>query len=181
MRNRLRPLATLAVFAALGIGGCQGTEIEDAIGKVSWFSNMRDQVAVEPYEEAPRMPPEGTVPAGAAVPLFALPDDYDAIANPIPSTPESLELGKEGYDILCSVCHGPEGRGGGSIEGPYPRGLINMLVTERARGYTDGYLFGMISAGRGLMPNYRRLPQAERWHIVNYMRELQRTVSEQGQ
>ncbi len=181
MRNRRRPLAVFAAIAALAVAGCRGTEIEDAVGKVSWFSNMRDQVAVEPYEEAPRMPPEGTVPAGAAVPLFALPDDYDSIANPIPATPESLELGKEVYDILCSVCHGPEGRGGGSIEGPYPRGLINMLVTDRARGYTDGYLFGMISAGRGLMPNYRRLPQAERWHIVNYVRELQRAAPQQGQ
>ncbi len=56
-----------------------------------------------------------------------------------------------------------------------------MLVTDRARGYTDGYLFGIISAGRGLMPNYRRLPQPERWHIVNYIRELQRAAPEQGQ
>jgi hypothetical protein len=36
----------------------------------------------------------------------------------------------------------------------------------------------MISAGRGLMPNYRRMTQEERWHVVNYVRELQRLYPE---
>lgn len=179
IRSRPAPVLLTLAFAGLaGLAGCRGTEIEDAVGKVSWFSNMRDQVAVEPYEEAPRMPPEGTVPVGAGAPLGALPDDYDDLANPIQTTAASLELGKEAYEIYCQVCHGPEGRGGGSIEGPYPRGLINRLVTKRARDYTDGYLFGMIAAGRGLMPNYRRMTQEERWHIVNYVRELQRLYPE---
>ena len=178
--NRARALAALpAGLLLVGFLGCRGTEIEDAIDKVSWFSNMREQVAVEPYEEAPRMPPDGTVPVGAGVPLAALPDDYSEVANPVAATPESIELGKQSYEIYCMVCHGAEGRGGGSIEGPYPRGLINRLVTRRAQDYTDGYLFGMIAAGRGLMPNYRRMPQEERWHIVNYVRELQRLYGEE--
>jgi mono/diheme cytochrome c family protein len=167
------PSALASLVLAAGLVGCRGTEIEDAIGKVDWFSNMRDQVAVEPFEEPARMPPEGTVPVGAGVALGALPDDYEAVPNPIAATPESLEEGKKLYDIYCVVCHGPEGHGGGNVEGPFPRGLINMLTTERARGYTDGYIFGMMSAGRGLMPNYRRMPQEERWHIVNYVRQLQ--------
>ncbi len=171
-------VALAALIGAAALGGCQGTEIEDAIGKVDWFSNMRDQVAVEPYEEPARMPPEGTVPVGAGVPLGALPDDYDEVPNPIEADAASLERGKELYDIFCNVCHGPEGQGGGSIEGPYPRGLINRLVEQRARDYTDGYLFGVIAAGRGLMPNYRRMTQEERWHVVNYVRELQRQAQE---
>ncbi|MGD8867185.1 MAG: hypothetical protein PVI01_06135, partial [Gemmatimonadales bacterium] len=60
----------------------------------------------------------------------------------------------------------------------FPRGLINHLTTQRAREYPDGYIFGMMSAGRGLMPNYRRIPQADRWHIVNYVRQLQRSAEE---
>jgi mono/diheme cytochrome c family protein len=165
---------TLAGLAAVaGLASCRGTEIEDALGKVSWFGNMRDQAAVEPYEEPARMPPEGTVPVGAGAPLMGHPDDYTEVPNPIAATPESLEIGKEKYDIYCSVCHGPEGAGGGSIEGPFPRGLINRLDTQRARELTDGYIFGMISAGRQLMPNYRRMSQEERWHVVNYVRQLQ--------
>ena len=180
--KRARPIVcTLAGLLALaGLAGCRGTEIEDAIDKVDWFSNMRDQVAVEPSEEAAPMPPAGAVTVDAGVPLRATPDDYAEVVNPFPATAESRERGKERYDVYCSVCHGAAGAGGGSIEGPFPRGLIASLVSERARGLSDGYLFGMISAGRGLMPNYRRMPQEERWHIVNYVRELQESSGAEG-
>lgn len=171
MSRRLARL--LAPGLLIGLAACQGNEIENALGKVAWFSNMADQPAVEPYEEPARLPPEGSVPVDAGVPLGAV-DSYADVPNPIPATAESLEIGKASYDIYCSVCHGPEGDGGGTIEGPFPRGLINRLVATRAIEYTDGYMFGMISAGRGLMPNYRRIPQDERWHIVNYVRQLQR-------
>lgn len=174
LSRRLAALTGLALLA--GLGGCRGTEIEDALDKVEWFSNMRDQIAVEPFEEPAHMPPEGTIAVGAGAPLGARPDDYAELANPIAASEASLAIGKSSYEIYCMVCHGPEGRGGGSIEGPFPRGLINRLTTQRAQELTDGYLFGMISVGRGLMPNYRRMPQYERWHIVNYVRQLQRTA-----
>lgn len=173
-RRRSRWLTPLAALGALvALGACRGDELETAIGEVKWFSNMSDQVAVEPYEEPARLPPDGTVPVDAGVPLGDV-DTYTDVPNPIAATAESLEIGKANYDIFCSVCHGPEGAGGGSVAGPFPRGLINSLMATRAREYTDGYLFGIISAGRGLMPNYRRIPQEQRWHIVNYVRQLQR-------
>jgi len=180
--RRLTPLLSALTGLSLvaGLAGCRGTEIEDAIDKVEWFGNLRDQPAVEPFEEPMRMPPEGTVSVDAGIPLGALPNDYEDVSNPIPATNASLERGKELYDIYCSVCHGPEGLGGGSIEGPFPRGLINQLDTQRARDYSDGYIFGMISAGRGLMPAYRRPTQEERWHIVNYVRQLQRQAEGDG-
>jgi mono/diheme cytochrome c family protein len=174
----VRALPALLLLA--GLAGCRGTELEDSLGKVAWFSNMRDQAAVEPFEEAARMPPEGTVHADAGVPLMALPDDYTDVANPEAMTTESLEIGKEKYDIFCAVCHGPEGRGGGSVEGPFPRGLINRLDSQRATDLSDGYIFGMMSTGRGLMPNYRRVPQEDRWHIVNYVRQLQESSGGTG-
>lgn len=184
MRDRrllTRVLPALAGLGlALGSAGCRGTEIEDTIGEVSWFSNMRNQVAIEPYEESMLLPPEGTVEIDAGVPLGNLPDDYRDVANPTTSSPESLEVGKELYDVYCSLCHGPEGRGGGSIEGPFPRGLINQLTTQRARDYSDGYIFGMIAVGRGLMPSYSRVTDDERWHIVNYVRQLQRQAPREG-
>lgn len=169
--------AGLALIGALA--GCQGDEIENALGKVEWFSNMKNQPAIEPYEEAPRMPPDGVIAVGSDVPFFGQPpDNYEAISNPVPADERSLEIGKASYDIFCAVCHGPEGRGGGSVEGPIPRGLLPLLTTQRAQELSDGYLFGMITVGRGLMPNYRRIPQQERWHIVNYVRHLQEEFGE---
>ena len=182
MRDRRRLTRALPALAglSLALAGCRGTEIEDGIGEVAWFSNMRNQAAIEPYEENMMMPPEGTVEIDAGMPTGNLPDDYREVANPIPSSPESLEVGKQLFDIYCAVCHGSEGHGGGNIEGPFPRGLINQLTTQRARDYPDGYIFGMITLGRGLMPSYSRVTDSERWHIVNYVRQLQRQAPREG-
>ena len=52
---------------------------------------------------------------------------------------------------------------------------VPSLLTDRARGYTDGYLYSIIRYGRGLMPKYGdKLPdQLDRWAIVNHVRVLQ--------
>ena len=41
------------------------------------------------------------------------------------------------------------------------------------RRVTDGYIFGMIRNGRGLMPTYNRIEEMDRWDVVNYVRGLQ--------
>ena len=180
MRRRVRA-RVLAV--ALAAAGCESsrTTLEDVLARVAWFSTMREQPAVQAYEEAPRPPAEGTLPIdGAFAPTLA---EAEAIrASRVPPTPESLARGRQAYDVFCALCHGPEGRGGGSVVGPtgWPPGLIPDLTAERARGLTDGYLYGMIVNGRGLMPSYRRIPERERWDIVNYVRELQRTAPVAG-
>jgi mono/diheme cytochrome c family protein len=164
----------LLALLLLSLSGCKGGPgIENLVARVSWFSNMRDQPSVEAFEEAPRPMPEGTQPIGDGVPLMGRPDDYADIANPIEVSDSSLARGQVLFDRFCAVCHGPQGRGGGNVEGPFPAGLIPHLDTPRARGYTDGYVFGMMAAGRGLMPNYRRIPQHDRWDVVNYLRQLQ--------
>ena len=51
-------------------------------------------------------------------------------------------------------------------------GLGDEIATERVAGYTDPYVFALISKGRGLMPEYSRIPPVARWDIVNYLRTL---------
>ena len=46
-------------------------------------------------------------------------------------------------------------------------------MTDMTKGRTDGYIFGMIRNGRGLMPPYNRIEEADRWDVVNYLRALQ--------
>jgi hypothetical protein len=41
------------------------------------------------------------------------------------------------------------------------------------KGRSDGYIFGMIRNGRGLMPPYNRIEEMDRWDVVNYLRALQ--------
>ena len=49
------------------------------------------------------------------------------------------------------------------------------LLTPRARGYTDGYIYSIIRYGRGVMPRYgdKVVVPAERWAIVSHVRKLQ--------
>jgi hypothetical protein len=47
------------------------------------------------------------------------------------------------------------------------------LTTDMTKGRTDGYIFGMIRNGRGLMPPYNRIEEMDRWDVVNYVRALQ--------
>jgi mono/diheme cytochrome c family protein len=42
-----------------------------------------------------------------------------------------------------------------------------------SRGYTDGYIFALITNGRGNMPSYNRIQADERWDLINYLRALQ--------
>lgn len=47
------------------------------------------------------------------------------------------------------------------------------LTTDVTKGRSDGYIFGMIRNGRGLMPTYNRIEEPDRWDVVNYLRALQ--------
>jgi hypothetical protein len=75
------------------------------------------------------------------------------------------------YQINCAVCHGDRGMG----DGPATRyGMPGIsIVTDMTKSRTDGYLFGMIRNGRGLMPPYNRIEEHDRWDVVNYVRGLQ--------
>lgn len=190
-----RSAAVLAL--TLTAGAC--TPFDDLM--VFMFGrSMRDQPSFDPYEN-PRPPAEGSVPfaAGnypaqlsevnvgqAAVVPYDLPsftaadmarggEVAAALVNPVPATEESLARGQIMYDRFCAVCHGPAGE---SAEAPIIEKLPAMaafnLTGPRAVTYTDGYIYGMIRVGRGLMPEYgHRIPHFDRWHIVNYVRRLQ--------
>jgi hypothetical protein len=47
------------------------------------------------------------------------------------------------------------------------------LLTPITQGRSDGYIFGIIRNGRGLMPTYDRIEDMDRWDVVNYVRSLQ--------
>lgn len=155
----------------LGLAGC-----DDQIKRVPWFETMYRQPSVETYEAPGRLPPEGAVALGAErhVPLL----NSDSLVNPLAGQMNEavLERGRLLYRSYCVMCHGETGEGDGPVVGQnrFPAALQTInLLTDRARGYTDGYIYGMIGNGRGLMPSYRRIPAQDRWYIVNYVRELQ--------
>jgi hypothetical protein len=80
------------------------------------------------------------------------------------------------------MCHGAEGAGDGPVVGENrlpPLPTLNLLSDRARNDLSDGYIWGMIANGRGVMPSYRRIPHADRWPIVEYVRFLQ-SASEGG-
>ena len=98
-----------------------------------------------------------------------------------------MRLGKEKYDIHCSVCHGDYGDGKGvtSYFGLAPRNLSDSSQSgtylESASPWSDGQIYNAISMGSasGIMLGLKdKLTPRERWAIVLYLRALQNYVSE---
>ncbi|MDG1325847.1 MAG: c-type cytochrome [Opitutales bacterium] len=93
-----------------------------------------------------------------------------------------MRLGKEKYDIHCSVCHGKYGDGKGvtSYFGLQPRNLSDPTQQNYyLKTKTDGETFNTISNGYGTMLGLKdKLTPKERWAIVLYVRCLQNFVGE---
>lgn len=188
--DRLRSSRTRALWAAVALvgvvtPGC--TQIDNALASVPIFAFMREAPSFGPYEH-PLPPPPGSVPfespVGEALPPLEATEQAlnefaasPAGANPLqPGDAAAIELGRAMYERHCSVCHGTQGAADGPMtaEGLYPTGMVPPLVSGLALTRTDGYLYGVIRAGRGLMPAYGgRTTHLERWAIVSYISSLQ--------
>jgi mono/diheme cytochrome c family protein len=174
--------AALAALTLL-VSGCQlwYNDIpspDDLLHAVPWFDAMIKQRNVHPYArvDVPRYTVEGTVPiTGGESDWLA---DWstgntktaDRLVNPLAGRGASA-VGDTLYHTYCAVCHGPTGAGDGLVG--RKMGALSLL-TDRAKAYTDGYLYSIIRYGRGVMPRYGDKVRGEgRWHIVNFVRQLQ--------
>jgi mono/diheme cytochrome c family protein len=171
MSLRVRARHGIALLGLTAIAaGC-----DDQVKYVPWFETMTRQPSIETYEVEPMAPVEGTVPVGASLHLDLLAAD-SLLTNPLETTSEVLERGEVLFLQFCVVCHGETGAGDGPVVGENrlpPLPTLNLL-SDRAMDLSDGYIYGMISNGRGVMPSYRRVPHDDRWYLVEYVRKLQR-------
>lgn len=164
-----------------------------AFSACNWFTDFKSQPSVKPWQPLsqlesdsltpPRGQPQGSVPIqGVTVAswqisygkLPAVIDSFSPIPNPHPINDASLANGRKYYQINCAVCHGMAGDGNGGLKHVNPAyGFSPSLLTPQALGRSDGYIYGIIRNGRGLMPSYNRIEDADRWDVVNYIRALQ--------
>ncbi len=176
-------------------GAC--TPLDDVM--VSIFGrSMRDSRSFDPYEMT-IAPPENSVPFAAGnitpgpgrlntgqpeigfMPAPFTQDDLQSprvqdLINPVPADAVSLERGEVLFDRICAVCHGPEGVGSeANIIEYFPLLASYNISGAPAAGFTDGFLYGKIRVGGPIMPAYgHQISHFDRWHIVNYLRVLQR-------
>ena len=101
------------------------------------------------------------------------PDGKPIDTFPFPVTKEVVERGQQRFNIYCTPCHGHLGNGDGMI----PRRGFRHPPTyhqDRLRNVPNGYIFDVISAGFGAMPDYAaQIEPRDRWAIVAYIRALQ--------
>lgn len=181
--RRLAVAVGTAGLLVVGVAAC-----DNVVKYVDTFADMVDGPAVETYEEQPTPPPEGAVPVSGQRPSYPIPvaDTTSALQNPLAGTGAELERGRELYTTYCLPCHGPEGRGRGPVvnhdgaENPDNNNRLPMIPTldltsDTGPERSDGYIWGIIENGRPpLMPDYRRMDPADRWYVIEYVRELQR-------
>ncbi len=178
VRSAVRVAVRSAVWSAVSL---------TAVG-CSWFTDFKRQPKLDPWETpadtvAMRGNPQYSVPVyGTAAPGFlygrmaSIPaiDSMSPIPNPVAADQRSLRNGHMEFAINCLPCHGDRGMGNGPItQFGFPPIVIGA-GSRAATTLTDGYIFGIIRNGRGLMPPYNRIEEADRWDLINYLRALQR-------
>jgi mono/diheme cytochrome c family protein len=182
-RRAARKLAVVALsLSATGCTDLAGYDLDILLGYVPFFSYMRWSVSPAPYE-MPRLPAEGSIPAvnprGDVPPPFTQQDltagaaVVEGLQSPLQPTADVLARGELLYVQHCYACHGPQGLGDGPVigVGKFPYALpTNAAAVTR---FSDGYLYGIIRVGRGLMPSYGdRMTHLDRWALVHYLRVL---------
>ncbi|MCY4381098.1 MAG: cytochrome c [Proteobacteria bacterium] len=126
----------------------------------------------------PLDPPDGSV---ATTALIYSANEFDAEENfrdDYFKPPESREQffqvrGEQLYATFCLHCHGPQGRGNGSMTDVFPRSpdLTDPIYVERK----DGFFFHKITFGGLMMPSLgHAISDIERSMIIFHIRELQK-------
>jgi mono/diheme cytochrome c family protein len=98
-------------------------------------------------------------------PKWQPPPEAIARANPLAQKPDAVAGGRKLFRRNCVECHGADSRDAGRAPD---------LSLAAIQDQTDGALFWKITngnAGRG-MPSWSRLPEAQRWQLVLFLRTL---------
>lgn len=127
-------------------------------------------------------PPAGTIARGR-MPLHFGPGPEEALrAGAELSSPleaPDLERGRQLFEIYCQLCHGPEGRGNGTVAQrgfPAPP-AFNSETTATLR---EGQIFHIVTFGQNNMPSHAsQIDPAERWQIVEHVKELRSKLQEE--
>ena len=103
--------------------------------------------------------------------------------NPLKVTKDTLERGRERYDIYCTPCHGKAGDGNG-ITSQYNLVAADLHQMKLVQ-IEDGYIFDVLKNGYNLTTNevgivsYRmpaydsKMSNEDLWHVVSFLRALQ--------
>jgi mono/diheme cytochrome c family protein len=102
--------------------------------------------------------------------LRNIPAKDRARANPYAADSDAPAAGAKIFAQHCASCHGSGGEG--KTEGKH---LRPNLHSDRLKQATPGELFWLLTNGsqKNGMPSWSRLPDAQRWQLITFLKSLQ--------
>ncbi len=102
--------------------------------------------------------------------LANVPEKARAKRNPLERDPDAVAAGKVLFEQHCSECHGDAGDG--TKKGP-------SLHAAEVQDATPGAIFYILTNGvvRRGMPVWSKLPEPQRWQLVNFIKSMERHPS----
>ncbi len=97
--------------------------------------------------------------------LRKVPESARMRQNPMAGDPESAPAGAKLFQQNCASCHGKTAEG----KDKHPN-----LHSDRLKSATPGELEWLLKNGslKNGMPSWSRLPEAQRWQLVTYLKSL---------
>lgn len=137
------------------------------------FPEMHYQQSYRQQEPPRRMPPTDSVPVTGKAREYSFAEAVD-VTNPLTSTPERIESGKQLFMTNCKHCHGADGRGEGPVGlyfDPLPQAMQGERITNER---SDGEIYWILTNSLGNMPSFGKLlTSEERWELILFIRHLQ--------
>ena len=107
--------------------------------------------------------------------IEAYPETY--LKPTVPFDAISISNGFHLFTEHCVNCHGPQGKGTGTIVDPEVRDPTDLLTEEHTAKYTVGNVFHQLSHGipGTKMPGFAAsLSEEDRWDLINFLHALSR-------
>lgn len=185
---KTRTLLCLMIMAVF-LTGCRGWKTDKT--PIHPNPNLDFQAKFMP-QTLSAQPPEGTVAWGREAVYEGNPSREDFSQdnqvyktgqaasgyiryNPEKVSKELLLRGQDQYNVYCSMCHGYNGTGNGTVVQKGYHLASNLHEDRYQQGrYPDGKVFDVISNGFNNMWGYKKqISTEDRWAIVAYVRALQ--------
>ncbi|MDP3170159.1 MAG: CopD family protein, partial [Polaromonas sp.] len=107
--------------------------------------------------------------------IEAYPETY--LKPTVPFDTISISNGFRLFSEHCVNCHGPQGKGTGTVVDPEVRDPTDLLTEEHTAKYTVGNVFHYLSQGipGTKMPGFAAsLSEEDRWDLINFLHALSR-------
>jgi mono/diheme cytochrome c family protein len=95
-----------------------------------------------------------------------VPKEAASLPSPLANRLKLVPGGERLFHRHCAECHGDRGEGG-------RRKQATDLRNKQVQAQPDGALFWKITNGNENMPQWSRLPEAQRWQIELFLRTLE--------